>query len=84
MEKLTRRAAGLEEEVARQQTRQVADAAQLGSREAQLAMLAQQLGRETKRAEEAEKRLLTLLRQATSTAPPAAPAPTGPQDDGES
>ena len=84
MEKLTRRVAGLEEEVARQQTRQVADAAQLGSREAQLAMLAQQLGRETKRAEEAEKRLLTLLRQATSTAPPAAPAPTGPQGDGES
>lgn len=80
LERLTRRAAGLEDEVARLQARQVADAAQLGSREAQVALLVQQLEREAKRAGDAEERLLALMRQAASTATPAALTPTEPQN----
>ena len=81
IERLTRRGAALEDEAARLHTRQVADAAQLGSQDAQLAMLAQQLQRETKRAGDAEERLLALMRQAASTAEPTALTPAEPERD---
>ncbi|MBL8434864.1 MAG: hypothetical protein JNL99_07995, partial [Zoogloea sp.] len=80
VDEAARRAAGLEDELARLRSAQVADAARLGGQEAQISMLMRQLESEAQRASVAEERLqaLTLLQIEAPSSRPAAPG--APED----
>lgn len=76
-----RRAAGLEDELARLRAVQVSDATRLGAQQAQIAMLTQQLESETQRATAVEERLKALMLQQAEppSSPPSAKGPGVPE-----
>lgn len=77
MAQAARRSAGLEDELARLRALHLTDAARLGGQEAQIAMLMQQLERETQRVVAVDERLQAIILQQAAL-PSSVQAATGP------